>query len=51
MRFLPPNTHSKKGRREAALLVPFETEEKTIRPREGRELQEVLVLVKEISAV
>ena len=24
MRFLPPNTHSKKGRREAALLVPFE---------------------------
>ena len=24
MRFLPPNTHSKKGRREAAVLVPFE---------------------------
>ena len=23
MRFLPPNTHSKKGRREAALLVSF----------------------------
>ncbi len=27
MRFLPPNTHSKKGRREAALLVSFGTKE------------------------
>lgn len=39
MRFLPPNTHSKKGRREAALLVSFGTK-KTVRVREGRELRE-----------
>ena len=44
MRFLPPNTHSKKGRREAALLVSFGTK-KTVRVREGRELREELLLV------